>query len=512
MQITKIIYRMLRKQEEKSSMIRKEALKFLLALKIKEARLAHGLSLKKLAQKSQLSVSYLNEIEKAKKYPKADKLIALAAALGTSYNELVSIQVKSKIQPLVDFYQQGLYGKLPMSEFGISETDLFDLISYDPGKFGSLLVTLQELTRTYDINLSSVNRAALRAYQETNINYFEELEEKVDEFLESKSWSPSRRLNVELVKQILVEDYNYTIDELILTKTQGLESTRSVLKKGDPNKLLVNENLAPEQKLFVYTRELASLLFGGTRQSLFGPEAEEEHYQDVFHDFKSSYFAGALMIPRDFIVKDLKAFFAHKTFRPDDLDAIMKKYNADSEVFFHRLSQILPRFFGLKNLFFLRSNHNTKSDKFSISKEMHLARLHKPHGSRLKEKYCRRWITIYLLQDFSKITDKVRLISSQISSMMGSGDEYLCLSVARPGQLKKNTNSCITIGIQIDERARSEINFLKDPAISHKSVGQTCERCSNLDCQERAAEPIVYLKEQKKKDKREKLSKILESL
>lgn len=494
------------------SMMRKEALRFLLALKIKELRLSQSYSLKDLAKKSQLSVSYLNEIEKAKKYPKADKLMALAAALGTTYDDLVSIRVKSKIQPLVEFYQKGLYKKLPMSEFGISETDLFDLVSYDPGKFGSLLITLQELTRTYDIDLSNINRAALRAYQETNINYFEDLEQKVDEFIKLRGWTFSRRVDVEHIKSILINEYNYSIDEETLTKTEGLENTRSVFKKGEPNKLLVNKRLGANQKLFVYTRELASCFFGGKRQVVTGAGAEEENYQDVFHDFKASYFAGALMIPRDLIVQDLREFFSLKSFDPMALDRIMEKYNAGSEVFFHRLSQVLPRFFGLKNLFFLRSNHHITTDKFSISKEMHLARLHKPHGSRLKEKYCRRWITIYLLKDFLQVKDKPRIISSQISSMIGTDDEYLCLSVARPSKLKKDTNSCITIGIQINDNAREEINFLKDNSISRKIVGQTCERCPDLNCKERAAEPVIFLKNEREKSKKEKLLKVFESL
>jgi XRE family transcriptional regulator, fatty acid utilization regulator len=43
-------------------------------LKLKQLRQEKRMSLSALASKSNLSVSYLNEIESGKKYPKADKL------------------------------------------------------------------------------------------------------------------------------------------------------------------------------------------------------------------------------------------------------------------------------------------------------------------------------------------------------------------------------------------------------------------------------------------------------
>lgn len=495
--------------------MRKEALKFLLAIKIKELRLQKGISMKELAKKSQLSVSYLNEIEKAKKYPLSDKLMSLALALEVDYNELVSINVPTKLQPLVDFYQNSLFHKLPMQEFGISETDLFDLVSYDPGKFGSLLTTLQELRRTYDIDLSSINRAALRAFQETNNNYFEDIENLVDDFLKEQEWLPTKHISIDNIKKILIQKYNYTIDENILSETENLKHTRSVFKKGNPNKLLVNKKLGERQKLFVYARELGSCLFGGKRQNITGPGVDEENYKDVFHDFRASYFAGALMIHRRLIVEDITTFFTKEQFSSDFLSEIMDQYGAGSEVFFHRLSQVLPKFFGLNHLFFLRSNHNIVYDQFNISKEMHLARLHEPHGSRLGEKYCRRWITIYLLQDFLKIKNKTstsRLIDAQISSMLDSKEKYLCLSIARESKLKDSTNTCITIGIHLDQKAKSIINFLKDENITRKIVGQTCERCVLSDCKERVAEPLVYLATQKKIERKKELIKVFDLL
>ena len=54
-------------------------------LKLRQARLAKGLSVTELAERSQLSPSYITEIEKGRKYPKADKIMRLAEALGWRY-------------------------------------------------------------------------------------------------------------------------------------------------------------------------------------------------------------------------------------------------------------------------------------------------------------------------------------------------------------------------------------------------------------------------------------------
>ena len=67
-----------------------ESLRFIFGLKLRGFRQAKGLSLKNLARSSGLSPSYINEIEKGKKYPKSDKILLLAKGLEISYDELIS--------------------------------------------------------------------------------------------------------------------------------------------------------------------------------------------------------------------------------------------------------------------------------------------------------------------------------------------------------------------------------------------------------------------------------------
>jgi transcriptional regulator with XRE-family HTH domain len=56
-------------------------IKLIFGLKLKQLRTAKGLSLFGLSKLTGLSKSYLNEIEKGKKYPKAEKVGTIAAYL-----------------------------------------------------------------------------------------------------------------------------------------------------------------------------------------------------------------------------------------------------------------------------------------------------------------------------------------------------------------------------------------------------------------------------------------------
>jgi XRE family transcriptional regulator, fatty acid utilization regulator len=191
----------------------------------------------------------------------------------------------------------------------------------------------------------------------------------------------------------------------------------------------------------------------------------------------------------------------------------------------------LPQFFGLSNLFFLRFIHNLRTDKIDINKELHLNRRHHPHGNGLDEHYCRRWISVSLLQDLKKATytegsffseknqansttnpqkgvEKDYIIGIQKSRYFQTEDEYLCFTVARP--LSNNRNASLTIGVLIDDAAKKRIRFLDDPNIPSREVSTTCERCAVANCAERVSEPLALQRRENRLKVNEALEKILE--
>jgi hypothetical protein len=231
----------------------------------------------------------------------------------------------------------------------------------------------------------------------------------------------------------------------------------------------------------------------------------------VLNNFKASYFAGALLIHRLRIVKELHTFFAQTTWKGDFLVDLMNQFNATSEIFLHRMTNIAPRYFGLNQLFFLRFDNVPGENRFMLTKEIHLSKLHTPHGT-TTEFYCRRWVSLTILQDLAEIQRAGKyekpLCAAHISQYMRSGNEYLVLAIARPTHLYDHVNTSVSIGFLMNDALRNTVKFLRDPNLHIKLVNETCDRCGALDCNVRMAEPTILRQEQRK----EELKKLLADL
>jgi transcriptional regulator with XRE-family HTH domain len=62
-------------------------------MKVRQARSEAGLTLSEFAAQCELSPSYMTEIEKGRKYPRADKIMKMGEVLGKDYDDLVSIKL-----------------------------------------------------------------------------------------------------------------------------------------------------------------------------------------------------------------------------------------------------------------------------------------------------------------------------------------------------------------------------------------------------------------------------------
>jgi hypothetical protein len=143
---------------------------------------------------------------------------------------------------------------------------------------------------------------------------------------------------------------------------------------------------------------------------------------------------------------------------------------------------------------------------------MHLNRRHPPHSNGLEEHYCRRWISVTLLQELKKRQsteggDIAPIVGIQRSKYFKSNDEYICISIARPSGER---NVSVTVGILLENDTINKIKFLNDLNITEREVSTTCERCGITDCQERAAAPIVIHRRLQRQKINEALRKILE--
>jgi XRE family transcriptional regulator, fatty acid utilization regulator len=468
-------------------MIEEEYIRLIFGLKLKQLRTEKSLSLFGLAKVTGLSKSYLNEIEKGKKYPKRDKIVLLTEALDVTYDQMVSLKLDKNLAPIGEILQSKILKEIPLDIFGIKESDLIDIIAEAPLKVNAFISTLFEIAKHYNLSRERFFLASLRSYQEAHNNYFDTIENDVERFAKAYSIDLSKKLNEKDLEDILVEEYGYTINNDELTEHKELTNLRSVFVPKTKT-LLVSKEADTSQRMFIYAKEIGYNFLNITDRLYTFSWIKFDSFDQVLNNFIASYFAGALLIPRKKLVAELKTFFDSKTLNTEVFLKLIAEFTDSPETFYQRLTNILPKYFNLKNLFFLRFNYKPERDDFQLTKELHITNIQEPHANENNEHYCRRWVSIKTLKEIT-VSNQNHLFEAQISSYDHTENEYFVLSSATKDPFRYGYYRSIALGILISPHSQSKITFLNDTNIKKRKVGVTCESCAILDCQERIAQP-----------------------
>ncbi|MDQ2772138.1 MAG: ImmA/IrrE family metallo-endopeptidase, partial [Bacteroidota bacterium] len=306
------------------------------------------------------------------------------------------------------------------------------------------------------------------------------------------------------LERVLKEEYGYTLD--YTTLGQHAVATQARLRsvfQPKTRRLLLRPGLSRGQQAFVLGREVAFNYLKLTERPYVSSSLQVSSFDEVLNNFKASYFAGALLMEEESLLRDVKKVFAAKKWSPDLLLDLMTRYDVSPEMFMQRLTTLLPRHFGLQSLFFLRFDQADAEAPYELTKELHLARLHNPHGNELNEHYCRRWVSLRLLADARALPlpdtaeAPVTVAGAQKSRYFGTEDEYLCFTLARAGTPTQMALS-VTVGLRCDDNLKQHVRFLADPALPFRIVNETCERCPIADCESRAAAPTEIARQAEK--------------
>lgn len=484
--------------------------RIIFGLKVKQLRTKLGLSFAELAKASGISVSYLNEIEKGKKFPKSEKIKFLAEALSTTEEELLSSEMGPQLAPVTELLQSNFLNELPLDMFGIELGKVAEFIANAPLRVGAFISTLLELSRSYAVREENFFFAALRAYLELNNNYFEHIEEAVQNCVQEFEIGISRPLDPKILANILREQYNYQVENSGLDDYPELQGLRSVYlpKHG---RLLLNSQLSSMQASFQFGKEIAFNYLSLKERSTTSSILRGEVFEEVINHASATYFSVALNMPLKPFISDMQRFFQADRWDGEAFLNIMQRYAATPEMYYHRLTNVIPKFFNMPKLFFLRFLHDPVTDHFEVDKELHLSKRHHPHSNGILEHYCRRWVSLSLLDDLRTMQQEGKFVSTivraQRSRYEGTDDEYLCLTLARPGLSEgslaqagfhtPNRNVSVTLGLLINEDVKKQIKWLDDPAIQLREVSTTCERCAITDCAERAVPPKIIHKRER---------------
>lgn len=467
--------------------VEKDYIKLIFGLKLKQARTSKDLSLFGLAKITELSKSYLNEIEKGKKYPKTDKIILLADKLDVTYDHLVSLKLDNNLAPIGEILKSGVLKEIPLEVFGIQEADLIDIIANAPAKVTAFISTIIEIAQHYNLTRESFFLASLRSYQEAHNNYFDDLEEKVTLFCKAFHIDVTTNVSINELKAILIEEYGYTIKELIFSEQERMSDLRSIYVPTSKT-LLLSDEIDEGQKAFVLAKEIAYNFMNIEERLYTFSWIKFDNFDQVLNNFYASYFAGALLLPRQKLINELNLFLNKEQPKPQEMVQLMAKFNVSPESFYQRLTNILPKDFNLKNLFFLRLSHKVGTDTYQIKKELHITNQQEPHANEMNEHYCRRWVSIKTIEQLLQ-QDKKHFFDAQISRYENSGNEYLVFSSATPDPFKKDRLRSISVGILITATLKKKFKFLESDVVSKQLVGVTCETCAVKDCEERASAP-----------------------
>lgn len=469
-------------------------LRLILGLKLRNLRLARGEALRDIAGRAGLSVSYMSELEQGKKYPKPDKLLRLAEALGVAYDDLVSTKVTAELEPLKDAVSSGVLREFPFELFGLEREDLVRLISEAPGKSGALIQSLVDIGRTYDVQVEHFLLSALRAYQQMNANYFEELEKAASGFRLSQGWLPGQPPEEAVLRRILEERWGYRIDTATISSHPDLGRFRSVFVDGDEPTLHVNGRLLPVQRAFILSREIGYRTMGLTERARTSSWIKIESFPQVLNNFKASYFAGALLIDRESLGAELAELFSRTSWDDHRFLECMDRYRATPEMFLYRLTELVPQLFGLEKLFFVRFHQRDADGGVALTKVFNLSGVPVPYGVGLKEHYCRRWPGLRLVDGAAAAGGKPGSVEAQRSRFLGEGAEFFVIALGRTLTLDSAARTSVSIGFLMDARFKRIARFWDDPTVPRVEVNLTCERCALTaeECSDRVAPPALH--------------------
>ena len=475
--------------------------RIIFGLKVKELRQAKNLSFADLSETSGLSISYLNEIEKGKKFPKPNKIRDLAGALGVSAEDLSTPNLVGPLAPVGDLLKSNFLNELPLDLFGIELSKVVEIIANAPLRVGAFISTLVELSRNYYLGEEHFYMGALRAYQEMHYNYFDDLEATVDNLVSAYELPTNRVIRIERLERLLLDEWGVETVRDGLGRYPELGHLRAVYH-AKAKKLLLNNALDDMQIRFQIVKEIGFQYMQIDDRSMTSIY-KVKTFDQVLNHFKATYFANALLIDRNRFISDVSDFFRNELWDGEAFIALMNKYDASPEMLYGRLTNILPKYFGLKELFFLRFYHDREKDTFQVDKELHLDRHHHPHGNQLNEHYCRRWMSLSLLKELNQMQETGRyagtVVGAQRSAYLHTDDEYLCITLGRPGTPQPDKNVSVTMGFLITDELKNRIEFWDDPHIVQKEVHTTCERCSLTDCKERVAPATIIERRTRRK-------------
>ena len=475
--------------------------RILFGLKVRHRRQQLALSPAALAKLAGMSVSYLNEIEKGKKYPKDNKLASLATALAVSPASLASLESDQSLAPLVRLLQSNFLNELPLDLFGIELSKVVEIIAESPLRVGAFISTMVDLAQSYAIHESNFYEAALTSFQELHNNFFPDIEQYIEDFSKQYHLDSKRQVSKEYLQSILTDEFGISIKSIPKQVQPSLSRVRAIYQT-DKRILYLNTDMSERLTAAQLARELGFQYMQLKERVATTPVLSINSFEQMLNQFRSTYFSAGIMVQKEHLLMDIKQLFGSEVWDAEAFNEMVNSYNVTPETLFLRMSQLLLPAFGLKDVFFFRIIHDRHTGLFHLDRELQLGfQKQQQYRSGLNLHYCRRWQGIELLKVDQEMAaqahDSPNMVAVQKSKFFETGQEYLTISWLQKDADRPHLNSCISVHLRINDQLKQVIRFTNDPSLQTRVVNSVCETCPIADCNVRAVPAHLY--EQRKK-------------
>lgn len=312
-----------------------------LGRRIREKRIALGMTLEQLAQAVDRAPSQLSSIENGKREPRLPLLRALAVALQSSVDELLLDEAPSEraaLEIAVERAQRGaVFRSLGLEPIRVSKTVNDETLQAIVG----LHREVERLHKERAATPAEARRAntELRVNMRSLDNYYPALEEEARRLLDSVGYTNGPVLQQTIAR--IAERLGFTLHYV----SDLPNSTRSVIDRRN-GRIYLSTNLASRDARAPILRALGSLVCG---------HEEPRSYSDFLQQrVEVNYLAGAVLIPEQAAVEKLLDAKKRRDISMEDLrDAFAVSY----EMAAHRFTNLATRWMDL-NVHFMKAHES----------------------------------------------------------------------------------------------------------------------------------------------------------
>ncbi len=489
-------------------------MRLILGLKIRQTRLEKKISLKELSEATGISISYLNEIEKGKKNPKPLKIAGIAERLDISYDWLVSLKLDDNLAPFQEILNENTLSNLPLDFYGIDNSKLLELFTSEPSKIAAFIKVIEEISSNYEISQNTFLRYALHSYIELLGPLNQELELKAQDFIKHNKLPVFPDENI--LKDLLTVKYSIPVNRSRFDENTFQNEIEAIFYKGRVRKLITNELLRKSQRKLVYSKSLASIELNVDQRAVVMPVFQSNRFTNLLDEYRIGYLAGAILIHKEQIRILLTDLMDSVQWKPWLIEEFCKNHDILPETLAKRCFSLLKDLMKIDHYYYHKMEFDSVKNEFCLIENFNSSLDVQAPSEKVKEHYCRRWSAVKHSLEISaeskrRDTRDDIMVNSQILIFNDSNNEFLEISLCRISNLNSNKAFTHTIGILLDEKQRKRLRFLADPKIKILHSANSCERCSELTCKERVAQPVIYNQKRESEAKKQALDEMIEN-